>query len=175
MCIPCQFDAQRETESEVLSLHHNVCFSKKGFLIITGMTNRNTLLKYLVDLLHPQKYVFEPKYLSKKEIQEFTNKLLKKKVNKIYQPRFRFSERYRKREFNDFIVGEDECATDDKEYPKMMKKCSYFEPVFKINKINDDDIITKFKVNHAGRLYSSRALTFEQWISLIKNYLSWCM
>ncbi len=81
--------------------------------------------------MHPEKIIFEPKLLTKKEIQDFTKKILKENVNKIYQPRFHFSNRYRKREFNDFIVGEFECATDDPEYDKMMKKCFYFEPIFK--------------------------------------------
>ena len=128
--------AEREVlDSDPLILHHNVCFSKKGFLIITGMTYRDMLLKYLTELLHPKKFVFQPKYFSKKEIQDFTKKILKKDVNTIYRPRFHFAERYRKREFNDFVVGGNKCATEDSEYSKMMEKCHYFEPIFQINKI----------------------------------------
>ncbi len=82
-------DAQRETESEVLSLHHNVCFSKKGFLIITGMTNRNTLLKYLVDLLQGCSAIHTSdsqeicsKYFLKKDIIKLFKLIIKLKNNK---------------------------------------------------------------------------------------------
>ena len=169
-------DGERELlNKDSLILHHNVCFSKKGFLIITGMTHKNTLLKYLANLLHPGSHVFKPRDFTKKEIENFTNKLLKKDVNKIHQPRFHFSEKYEGREFDNFVVGENECATNDKKYPKMIKKCSYFEPIFKIGKINDEEITTKLKLKHAGRIYSSYALSFEQWIDFVKTYLSWCL
>ena len=170
-------DAEREILNEdSLLLHHNVCFSKKGFLIITGMTHRDALLRYLADLLHPGKHVFEPKYFTKKEIEDFTNKLLKKDVNIIYRPRFHFSDRYRNNiVFSDFAIGENECATNYNEYPKMIEKCFYFEPIFKICKINDETINTRLKLNHAGRFYSSYALSFEQWVAFVKTYLSWCL
>ena len=154
---------------------HDICFSKKGYLILTGMTHRITLLKYLTQLLHPKQQSFEPRQLSKNEIQTFTDSLLIKNINRIYRPRFHFLDLYRNREFNDYVVSFNECATEDAEYSKMMKKCMYFEPIFKINKLNDADFVTNLKLNNKGHIYSSAGMKIDEWVIFIKNHIGWCV
>ena len=163
------------SESESQTLHHDVCFSMKGFLIITGMTYRNTMIKYLCELLHGSQLVFGIRYLSKAEIQKLTDLLIIKNVNRVYRPRFHSFMGYRNRKFNDFMISEDRCATNDGEYPNMMKDCHYFEPIFKINEINGNEFVTDLKISRGGHIYSSRGMTFEQWVLFMREYVPWCL
>ncbi len=157
-------------DSTPYEYYHNVCFTKNGFLLLTGMEYRNTILRYISMLLHNTNYIFKPKFFAKSEIEAFTKKLVKKNVNKIYRPRFHFSEKYRHRKFNDFYVDEITCATDDPEYDKMFKKCDYFEPIFKLKSIIDNDVNTTLKLNHEGRLYISLGLNIDDWLTFIQKY-----
>ena len=168
--------SERQLPNEELQVtYHNICISKKGYLIITGMTDKNALLKYFSNLLHPQKYAFVQRYLTKKEILEITDKLLSEKFNKMYRPRFHFYKKYEGREFNDYSISETECATDDPKYLSMREECLYMEPQFKINKLNDDDFVTNLKINHRGLIYSSQRMQIDEWIAFVKRYIPWCL
>lgn len=156
--------------------YHDVCISRKGYLVIAGLTDKETLLKYLANLLHPEGYVFVPKYLSKSEILQITSKILEEDdSNKIHTPRFHFFEKYKGREFSDFYVSEKESAADDPEYPQMLERCQYFEPIFKTQKINGQYFVSDLKLNRRGLIYSSQRMYFEDWIEFIKKHLSWCL
>lgn len=165
--------------------YHDICFTSKGYIIIAGMEFRKTILKYLMLLLHDGNYYLEPKFLNKKIMINFANKILVPKgINRMYRPRFHFSNAYRDRTFNDFTVNEIRCATEDKEYATMLGKCFYFDPIFKINNMYESiyprvverksDTETNLKMNHDARLYHSKKITFDEWIKFIKKYLEWC-
>ena len=168
-----------------LVLHYNICFSLRGYLILSGMPYRGTLLKYLTGLLHNGKFVFKPKFFIKEIVEEVTKKILQDGSNTMYRPRFHSSLGYRNREYNDFVVNEYKCATEDSEYEKIKKNCYYFEPIFKMTDIYNTiygstmngkiDSESKLKISYEGRIYNSHAITFEEWIKFISHYLSWCV
>ena len=154
---------------------YNICFTKSDYLILTGMTHRDTLLKYLTGLLHPKQQVFSIKYFSKNEIDEFVEKILEIKLNKMYRPRFYFSKQYRNRDFNDFIVSSDICATDDKEYVKMHNACFYYEPIFNIKKLFEVEWICPLKLNRYGHIYIQKSLSFDDWLKFFNTFLPRCL
>lgn len=165
-------------EVKTILLHHDICFTEKGFLIITGMEYRKTLLKCLTEQLHPNRpMAFNPRRLSKSEIQDITKRLLILGTNRIYQPRFHSFVGYRNREFNDFRALEDRCATEDSEYPRMMENCHYFEPIFKVNKICGEPLPKEgnLRVRHDGYFYSSQRMLFKGWLEFINTYVPWCL
>lgn len=165
---------KRELKDDVIYHgYHDLCFSKKGFLIITGMTNRDTLLRYLSELLHSNQIIFYPKIFTKEEIEDFTDRIIQPTENKMHQPRFHFWERYRNREFNDFVVDNVSCATNDREYSDMLDQCSYFEPIFKIQKLHNDDFVTDIKLNRQGYIYSSNRMCIDDWLRFLNLYVSW--
>ena len=137
------------------------------------MKYKTTLIRYLIHLLHPQTFSFLPKFFTKNQIMLFTTCMLESKTNKMNRPRFHFLERYRDREFNDFAISDDTCATDDREYPDMLEKSHYFEPIFRIEKILNKEFKTHLKLNREGYIYSSKGLNFDEWIAFIKKYMPW--
>ncbi len=168
--------SERELPENVPRItYHDVCVSRKGYLIMAGLTDRDALLRYLASLLHPQQYAFEPRYLTKQEIEKMTEGILEEDANKIYRPRFHFFQKFEGREFNDFYVSQTECATDDPEYPKLLQECQYFEPIFKTQRINGRDFVADVKLNHTGMVYSSQRMSFGDWIKFVKEYAPWCL
>ena len=146
--------------------HHSICFTKNPYFFIAGMQSKNTLLSYLKHLLHDGRDEFQPKFLFKDAMKKFTDEIITEDgKNRMYRPRFHFSEKYNNREFNDFAIDEIKCATKDNEYDKMLKHCYYFDPTFKINNMfvkiypnsmqRKQDTEIKLKLNHEGRIYSS--------------------
>lgn len=161
-----------------IRLYHDICFTAKGFLIITGMQHRQTLLKCLTEHLHGNRsFAFKPRQMSKSEVQDFVELLPIPDINRVYQPRFHSYVGYRNREFNDFRVSEDRCATEDDEYNKLLKNCDYFDPIFKINKICEEELPKegKLRMNHDGYFYSSRRMLFEHWLQFVSTYIPWCL
>lgn len=166
----------RELPEETQTTYHDICISKKGYLVIAGLTDKETLLKYVANLLHPQRYNFNTRYFTKSEIQKTTDEILAEDSNnKIHSPRFHFFKKYKGREFSDFYISETESAEDDPEYSEMLEHCQYFEPIFKIQKINEHNFISDIKLNHRGLIYSSQKMLFEDWIKFMKKYFSWCI
>ncbi len=156
--------------------YHDIYISKKGYLVIAGLTDRNTLLKYLAMLLHSGMYNFTSRHLNKSEIQEITAKILAEDPkNIIYAPRFRFFERYKGREFSDFRRSEIESAEDDREYPEMLEKCQYFEPIFNIQKIIWDEVDpgSRIELYQRGLIRSSHRRFFTDWIEFVNKYVPW--
>lgn len=154
---------------------HDIYITRKGYLVIAGMTDKETLLRYLANLLHLQRYRFIPRHFTKPEILQITEGLLEGDSNRIYAPRFHFLEKYKGREFTDFTVSETESAEDDPEYHEMRERCLYFEPVLKIQNINGQDFVSLMKLNRRGLIHSSRRMPFEDWMEFVKKYIPWCL
>lgn len=166
---------------EPIPVYHDICFTSMGFLIVTGMNYRPSLIKCMTEKLHPNRSkapAFIRKYLNRADMQKFVKKFLKPDINRIYRPRFHSSLGYRMREFNDFSVVEDKCATNDQEYESMLANCHYFDPIFKVNEICGEPLQREgmLRVHHMGYFYySSRRITFEAWLKFISTYLPWCL
>lgn len=168
--------SKREMPDHTFTItNHDICISNNGYLILAGLTDKNILLKYLGNLLHSQSYPFTSRYFTKEEIVNFTDKLLTDDLNIMYKPRFHFYEKFNGVGYTDYYVSQTECATDHSEYKKMHKVCQYFEPVFKINKIDNHEFITDIKLNHEGLIYSSHRMPFSDWISFMTVYIDWCI
>lgn len=173
-------------EDEKNTFNHSICFTNttKGYLIVSGMKFRDTLLKYLTFLLHGRHDVFNPVSLYRDLMEEFMKKILKYDGNTLYRPRFYFTTKYRKRHYNDYAVDKTNCASDDSEFKTMLNKCHYFDPIFliqNITKIIYDESIkhladkqSRLKINHMGRIYSSKSLTIDEWVLFVKKLLQWC-
>lgn len=167
--------ATRELPREkTVITHHDICFTKRGFLIVTGMQYRDTLIKCISQILHPNIMAFTPRQFSKSETQELTEKVLKNTANQLARPRFHSFIGYNNRKFNDYMTDETRCATSDREYSKMMKDCEYFEPIFRVG-MDDIDQHSVLKVNRGGHIHISRRLPFDDWLDLLRRYLSWCI
>ena len=154
--------------------HHDICFTKPGFLIVTGMQYRDTLIRCISRVLHPNIMAFKPRQFTKSQTQDLTRSVLENTANQLARPRFHSFIGYKNRKFNDYMTAETRCATGDREYPKMMDDCDYFEPVFRVG-MGDIDPPSELKVNKDGYIHSSRRLPFDDWLDFLRSHLPWCI
>ena len=159
---------------QIVVTHHDICFTKSGFLIVTGMQYRDTLIKCISQVLHPNIMAFKPRQFSKRETQDLMAKVLKNTANQLARPRFHSFIGYKSRKYNDFMVAEDICSTSDPEFDKMMEDCDYFEPIFRVM-IDDGNLHARLKVNKDGYIHSSRRLPFDDWLDFLRDHLPWCI
>lgn len=174
-------DREVADPDEHVLLYHDVCFTSTGYLIITGMPGRNTLLECLTQKLHPDRAfkttVFLPWQLDKGAMQAFVDRIIIPDINRVYRPGFHSPSGYRNRDFHDFVASDGKSATDDSDYETLLENCQYFDPIFKVNRLCGEDFPREgtLKAKHDGYFYCSRYRPFKTWLKIVRQYLPRCL
>ena len=158
-------------EEEEINLH-TIFFDKYGNMFLIGMQGREIFLKYLNQILFKGNSLY-PRLFTKLEIDEFADKIINNTTNNIFRPRFHFSKPYKNRKFTDYFVSVVDCASGDSQFNDMKEKCIFWEPIFIIHDLFDEDLNCNLKLNRYGHFWLGHRWDEEKWISFIEKYLYW--